>query len=284
MANQKTRMRKVWGWFKENWFPFLTVVFAGAVAVISLYSYRNASSNMQKQLELTRTANDSTNSNMKQQTAQLKRSIDLQWRPYLNLDHINPEHRFMYVMVGPAEQDTVLRPIDSVGLESDAFRAVQYVSYAFVRNIEYQNSGSTSLLVKKAIFGTITEDAWRGGLAKSPEKLVAEVKRQQLMVELETDITVAPDEVDTGGSRVGLATVLPKAYWTSRIKANEPIYLYPYSYVEYEDFHGYTYNTLRVEWYRLTMQLTGDTVSRHFQRSSGQEVYRYDIEVGPPGQ
>ena len=253
-------------WTNRNWLKIAGVVASPLIAIVAILGLILTQINVAKQLE------------------HAKNATQLQWRPYLNIEHISPRgYSFEYLLTGPETGDTLIRKLSDINIESDGYRAVSAIRHHFTRKIRYSNTGATPLRVTHIVSTTISQDDWLNHYEKDLSKLVAALRKSENFgLQLETDITVKPGGSVDGSSPLGEFGVVSKTYWTTNVQQNHNIVLYPVTYVEYEDFFDNTYDVVNMEFLRVSLPIRDGIVvdADTLALTPGTERYRWDVAVG----
>lgn len=215
------------------------------------------------------------------QLAELQKSTEMQWRPYLSIEERAPASiGFGYRLGESAESDTTVRALDSLAVSDVAYFAVKYIGYDFFRTLVLRNFGTTPLRVTKMLASTLSQYEWSQVYKKSTEDLASHIYMTRDFSPLQTDIIIMPRDSFTTDKPKGLPRRLPKSEFESQLKKDSQIVIYPYAFVEYEDFFNHRYNVMLVDFVIVKFRLQSgylreDTTLSH----AGIERIRWDLPL-----
>ncbi len=279
MVEANTKQEAMMVWFKKHWYYLLTTLFTGFIAIIAIASHCNTSTNMTKQLELSRRANDSTDSNMKQQTAELKRATELQWRPFLNLTWMPETYYLGWLGDGqrPKEGDSVMiQHLNTIKLKTPEYES-QDSLYGLLRlDITYHNTGKTPLRIVRKAARAFGSSDWVTVYEMSPEKLVADMLDGTM---LDVDRIIGPDSAGPSTPLIR-HIVVDKRLFEKALLNKKNLVLYTAAFIEYEDPFENQYNVLLVNFWRrgfVIRENAADYESDEWQ--TGLERMRWDVPV-----
>lgn len=221
-----------------------------------------------------------SNQNISEQLAISRTSLQRQWRPYLTIRHEDHAYGFSYRLGETANHDTVSRQLDEIAITSDEYMAVRRVVYAIKRTLFYTNSGATPLRITRMLVSTLSEKEWVSEYGKSAEALVDSIVSRNLPEALETDLFILPRDSTPSRPGMGLGRTLSKSEFECARDSTHRLVLYPYTYVEYEDFFENRYNVLLVEFTIFDLTVVDDFCHRPIVTNAGIEKYRWDISTG----
>jgi len=279
----RTGLPQLWNWFTKKWFEFLTIIFAGTVAVISTCSYHDTSAQMQKQLELTRQSNELTDFNMKEQTTELKRATQLEWRPYLNVEADSTTYMLCWrEKTIPQIEDNLLidcSPLPSVLLNSADYDSCNYLTLWAIYRFKYTNTGRTPLrMLARRMFCFSPKD-WQDKYGKSAESLVAHLQHR---FPYEVDFIVPPDSSTKASHSVRIVGVMAKDEFEQAMVSDSIVVFYSAIVFEYEDMFSNQYNTVVVNYWKVRVRQKD---KRLFYNPGnfecGLERLRWDLSLPP---
>jgi len=266
--NTETKSQKTTKWL---------VIGTWALVAASLFGSWLIYDSYKDQLKEMRRSSELIYDSYKDQLEEMRRSTDLAWRPYLHLEHIYSDTLgFSYKLGESEETDTINVRLDSIPLSSRQYLAVRRISYKISRKVYCKNNGSMPMRLKCVMPSTICKNEWED-MGKLPEKLVEKVRDLEELKNYETDVIIfAGDEFTTEDFR-GFPRTLSKELFEKYLYNDSEIVLYPYTYVEYEDFFGVEYNVLYIDHTIIGLDIIDDIVCIEGSSKIGLERFRWDV-------
>jgi len=221
-----------------------------------------------------------TSKTNKSQLAEMRRATELQYRPYLFIKHDYKEPFQFNEIFHPLEKDDEtdsLRKIDFFDTEVD-YTNIEGYSYEMTRKIRYINYGSMPLRLNRVMISTIRKNEWEEDFHKSYVELVRYIRDLPQLTEPETDVTVPAKDSFLTKTYKGYERTMGKYDFDNCLFNKSQIILYPYTYVEYEDFFGkQQYNTILIQHIIIPFI---DTLGKRTPSdiwTIGEERYRWDV-------
>ncbi len=175
------------------------------------------------------------------------KQIEMQWRPFAIVDHIDFDFMATIRMGESNSSDSVLVPIDSIDVNSPLWLAVKSIEYGIVRRVKIWNMGRSPMRITRVLSSTITPREWFDDFNESPKKLASAVRDYPEAMPLPHDIIILPDSLFTTPEPVGFGRRIFKEYFEEFLKEGS-VHLYPYTYLEYEDFFNHNrYNIIFIQ-------------------------------------
>lgn len=219
---------------------------------------------------------------MDEQVSELKKATELQWRPFLHIEHIERKYHLRYSLGANFSTSTVSKSFDSLKISSTEFMAVRDVEYVVPSRVRLHNLGTTPLNIFFFAKGSMTKKEWFNDLGRSPEKLVSTYFPKPKNYESDTsriDIVILPDSSKKTPEYYSPKKIDIKSFM-KLLKEEKEVILYNITYIEYEDFYNNSYNTLLVEHIRIPLSVENELVKFGDSLLSYiHEVYRWDISL-----
>lgn len=216
---------------------------------------------------------------MESQVDEMRRATDLTWRPYANIVRDMDQTPMIGYLIGNAS-DRATRPVDSVIIGSDAYKARSKVVMNCLRDVIIWNSGKTPLWLRSRVSAILREEEWLKKYDKSPEKMIADIASWPVARPFETDFVIRPS--DTSVITPDMGGLIPRSMEVAEFEtardSTHRLVLYPYTYIQYEDYRGNRYNLLQVSFFTLNVD-TANSRCRVVKDRLGDEVYRWDVET-----
>lgn len=214
----------------------------------------------------------------------MRQSTDLAWKPFA-LVSMNDSTMFdvWYAIAGMTPDSAELRPLDSVPIGSDGYRARKSAMWLTRRSVQLVNAGKTPLVFKGRIMSTMSASEWNEKFRKKPDELVSWLRSNKFVSLQEVDIVIMPGDsfpVRNYGVEPPFAqerTIDLETFEKARDSTHQ-LRMYPYVFIEYSDSKGNPHNVLNVQFVVGKV----DTISGHSRfviDQVGIEVYRWDIGI-----
>lgn len=214
---------------------------------------------------------------MDAQVVELKKATELEWRPYLNIELVDKAYTVEYRLGDSDEADTVFAALDQIGVSSNEFLAVRYLSYYISRKITFGNTGKTPLYIRRIVPSAMSESEWVQDYQEDPELLVKALLEDSTSGRLDVDVVVLPNETIASDTRMGTYRRMNKEEFIGSLKTNDTIIFYPYTFVEYEDFFTNKYNLLVIELSIAPMKIVNDKVLFPRAIANNRITYMWDV-------
>lgn len=189
---------------------------------------------------------------------QLTRSVDLQWRPFLDIHHNIKGHLnyelYFHSKSDPNGNSMAINPRYIDSLLKDTLLVIDGISLKFMDTLTGKNVGTTPALMKQFNFGYFLWDEWNA----SPE---FELKKlYDTLLDLPTDL------VARKGDSIAISAVTIEHRMTgeklkSMVYDNEVDTLYISGVVQYEDFFGHQYDAVQVIYFPLKLVINSGKLS-----------------------
>ncbi len=215
---------------------------------------------------------------MEDQVSELKKATELQWRPYLNIEHPYVRHDFIYTTGADWSSDTVGLGIDTIPFGSPLYNGVQRVRYSATRRARFWNSGLTPARITHMVSSVISKKEWFEKYGKSVAALVDTLYAQDEVKLWSTDYIVLPDSTVDMPLQEGLVRSMLKEDFEDYVRTDSMVITYPYTYVVYEDFFGHEYNAIYIQHLIQSVSLIADTpLFADTTVRTCLEQYRWDV-------
>ncbi len=212
---------------------------------------------------------------MDEQVDEMKKATMLEWRPYLHLDYTTVNFAFAYNMINDTSNTPIYRQFKTIDVTSDVFRGVEKITIHHANTRQYRNSGKTPLRLTKQRNKCITQEVWDNHYNKSLRKLVQDINNGLGYDSLQTDVPIFPDSIKTfDENKTGIVDLEKKFVYEKEWS----IVLYPYTYVEYEDFFGNKFNAISMHYVKIDF-FVKDNYLFNSDPEVGVEQYRWDVLI-----
>ena len=205
-----------------------------------------------------------------------QKSTEMEWRPYLHVMQSPATPRFKYLIGETDTSPSEVADIDSIKLGSTEYFAVRKIKYMVPRINTLYNGGKTPLRVKTSVSSILSLHEWTNLLGKSYEHLIDTLKTPGTVDTLLTDYVLLPGDSTTQEITRGMRRIMDKKEWHRYIDGSS-IVLYPYLYVEYEDFFQHQYNALLIQCVMGKIEVQDSIPVFTWDDMHSVERYRWDI-------
>jgi hypothetical protein len=216
-----------------------------------------------------------------QQLVEVRKTTELAWRPFLHLREDTTKEALKVVRVWHNQLESTEKETQSgqeIPVCGERFSSIDKFVIEIEWNYVYSNIGRTPLVFTRSVVSALTVDQWVNQFDTSCEKLVTRIRQDNLLRQYRTDVPILPSDsfVPSGNPRKVSLEVekLTLSRWATK---DSRIVLYPFSYVEYTDFFGHTYDALLIN--HVVQKLQVDSCSARLipMLTWGIERYRWDI-------
>lgn len=214
---------------------------------------------------------------MDEQVEELRKSTQLQWRPYLHLKQTAPIVKLSFGVINQSETAILLKSLQSLNLSSNEFVAVESFHYSIPTSVTYYNSGATPLNITLSFKTLLTKNEWFNTFDKSPEKFVSSIPNNQNIEKDIVDLVILPDSSFSSTKDKFTASIDINEF-LDLLKHDSEIVLYNCTYIEYEDFFENRYNALMIRHIKVPLKIENGIV--HYKEKASPlmlEVYRWDV-------
>ncbi len=216
---------------------------------------------------------------MNKQSDEMKRATDLAWRPYCNIitaDTLTFNLTYQYtdpISLKPTKSSIKNWPIDTMQV-NDTSKVRALIEISFVPR--FDNFGKLPLWLNSLYFSTARYSEWSIEMKKNPSKLIESFREQDVFLLNETDNVVLPDSNFTSKVTGSIGRTISFKELISLASIDSSLFLYPYTYIEYQDFKGRTFDAIRVYFLKIKIDTVGGRFSYHIL-DFGKEKYAWDI-------
>lgn len=219
-----------------------------------------------------------TTEKLQGQLQEARRATKLDWRPFLtiNYDDSSWVTYFGYRLSDINKRGTIDKHITRLSINNPEYLAVHHFIHELRRDFSLTNMGATPLRITRAIHSTLNEREWAEKYDKSEESLVRDLIVQSSSF-LETDVVILPDSSFSLEGK-GSSGQISKEQFDSILTDSKKLLLYPYTYVEYEDFFKNKYNLLYIQFHFYAIKVTDGIVTVN-SSGGGVEKYRWDVLI-----
>lgn len=212
------------------------------------------------------------------QNYELQKATKLQWRPFLNIMHSNQNITLNFNHGESFESDTISSLFSETPLSSPQYISVQSVRFHATRNITYINTGSTPLHINAVLSSALSQDEWENKYHESVEEMVNDIRNYEEFKSYETDVIINPSDTFYSDTKRGFVRRMPISKFEKYLAIDSNTVFYPYTYVEYSDYFGNSYNTFLMQALIVSFGVMGDTLK--LLESGGEPIlerYRWDV-------
>jgi len=198
----------------------------------------------------------------KSQLAEMRKATELQYRPYLDILHSYKEPLQFNDIFHWIEKDNdteSMRKIDFFETKINNPDLDKF-SYELQRKIDYVNYGLMPLRIKRGLISAISKKEWEEDFNKSYVELVRYIRSLPALTEPETDIIVQAKNNYLTKNYTSFERRMEIFTFRNYLTNDKQIVLYPYTYVEYEDFFGKQYNSILIELLIFKLNVDNDVV------------------------
>ncbi|GEM_PF-2222429 len=206
-----------------------------------------------------------------------KKSTEMEWRPYCHIVQAPASAGFQYYLGDSVAIDNVPRSIDSIPLGSTEYMAVRRIGFLVPRLGIFINIGKTPLRIKTSVASILSQREWVEKHGKDYEHLIQTLKLPGTIDTLHTDFVLLPGDSSEPAPQLGYRRYMSKDEWHQYVYSDSSIVLYPYQYVEYEDFFGHQYNALLIQYLKADIEIIDSIPVFSWSDKPGVERYRWDI-------
>jgi hypothetical protein len=245
------------------------------------------------------------------QINEMEKSRRFEWRPFLEISHLAKKNKKFFVKLRTkrdaetatrfdiwqytrperlnvlgydnlinkiSEEKQEIRDIEEVSTADSLFSYADTLLIPSARKILYENLGRTPLRIKTSYISILTQNEWDSTYHKSAMRLVRDIpSKVEYSREWETDYIVKAGEKKESVQYPHLK-IMPVTELFDYYYADSSMAIYWVSYFEYEDFFGYDYNTLLVEYELFRIDLIGNYFQIRSEKA-GVEKYRWDVGI-----
>jgi hypothetical protein len=208
------------------------------------------------------------------QIDEMRKATKLEWRPYLNIEFIEPSESFYYCGSEISADSNKAYALTKFKVTDPIFSSVKHLYYEQYYKVRYKNSGKTPLRIIQHNSGIFTEKEWSGFYQKSERVLLDSILANQ-KGEFAVDYIITPDtSIDSHKTLKQVINIDYKGIDSTGADHNYIFYIY--SFVEYEDYFGTKYNTLLI----LCLIYEDTIINGYLEfncKGSIIEKYRWDI-------
>lgn len=205
-----------------------------------------------------------------------QRSTEMQWRPYLNLVQLPGEPQFAYFLGDTDTSAFNRQSIDSIKLGSSEYFAVRRIAYLIPRLANLYNSGKTPLRIITSVTSVLSQREWIGLHGKSYERLIDQLNSPGTIDTLHTDYVLLPGDSTPENAVFGIRRTMFKEEWGEYVDSGRMV-VYPYLYIEYEDFFEHQYSAVQILCMQATIQVIDSVPVFTWSDQIGVERYRWDV-------
>lgn len=245
------------------------------------------------------------------QIGELEKSRRFEWRPFLDISHLSKNNKVFFVkllakrngkITGDLDIWQYTKPerlnvigfdnfINEISEQKDEIRNLKEISIAdslFIyadtllipsaRRIQYKNLGNTPLRIKSSYISVLTQNEWVNRYHKSARELISDIPNKvEYSREWETDYIVKASDKRESVEYPHLK-IMPITELFDYYYSDSTMTIYWVTYFEYEDFFGYDYNTLLIEYQLFRINLIDDYFEIVSEKE-GLEKYRWDVNI-----
>jgi hypothetical protein len=247
-------------WLKEQreWLSQVAIVLGTwVIALVSLFSSCSVKDYMHKQIE------------------EMKRSTNLQYRPFAS---VVTEERTCSINYKFRDYS---KSIEEVEIGSPEYDSAIFVSIDYERQVTLENKGSTPLWLKsKVLASAMLENEWLKKYNGSEYVLIDSIRAGSYYDTVDVDIVIEP-----GGSDPFSSAVIPKFMSVEQLEhirdGDHRLVLYPYVYFEYKDFTEHIYNIIRIDYVIFNISAIENKAHIKTTQELGKKRLAWDIDLPP---
>jgi hypothetical protein len=248
----------------------------------------------------------------KKQIFEMKKSIRFDWRPFLDIEHVDRKRDFVYLIEAQPKPETKkevhtfkefeyatperltvdknvfyeekieqktfkIIPLDELNFDDMTYDSVSYLLLPHFRKIRYLNQGETPLRIKAAYISVLTQIEWVEHYNKSESTLVNDIPNLVDWEKWGIDYIVKSREEKTSSEFI-IPKFIPKSEIETYFNRDSTMTLYWVSYFEYQDFFDNIYNTILIQ-YEVHRLYNIDNYLAIGSLKAGIEKYRWDVNI-----